>query len=363
MVDRRLPSAPRSILLVRLSSIGDVVCAMPLAMGLRRLYPKARLSWAVEPDAAVLLRHHDSGFEPVLVPRKGSLSTRSRTVRLLREVQPDLVVDAQGNTKSGTVARLAARGAPILGFHKEDVREWSNLALTNVKAPPSGEQHTVRRNLALLDVLGGVMDRDKPDYGLSVADDELERARERLEAMGVPGNAPVAVLHPGKLRDVRTWPAESHRALSASLRANGWTVAIEGPDPKRTRAEREVLEACFEEGALDLTDGLPLRDLVALLRHLAEDRVASGRPHVLVSPDTVLPHLAAAVGLPVVLLAGPQDPARTGPRGGNTTAVTAWQDLPCAPGRKRRCHFEVDRACMDRIPVGDVARAVREVTR
>ncbi|MHC4923087.1 MAG: glycosyltransferase family 9 protein [Planctomycetota bacterium] len=362
MALRQLPTAPRNILLVRLSSIGDVVCAMPLAMGLRRLYPKARLRWAVEPDAAVLLQHHDSGAEPVLVPRRGSLSTRSRTVRLLREVQPELVVDAQGNTKSGTVARLAARGAPILGFHKEDVREWSNLALTTIKAPPSGEEHTVRRNLALLDVLGGVMDRDSPDYGLSVTEDELTRARERLGAMGVGEDAPVAILHPGKLRDIRTWPAENHRALAASLRANGWTVGIEGPDPKRTRAERAMLDACFDDGALDLTDGLPLRDLVALLRHLAEDRATSGRPHVLVSPDTVLPHLAAAVGLPVVLLAGPQDPARTGPLGGKTVAVTAWQDLACAPCRKRRCHFEIDRACMERISVGDVARAVRTVT-
>ncbi len=316
MGSSRLPASPRRILLVRLSSIGDVVCAMPLAVELRRLHPRARISWAVEPDAAPLLLDHPADLEPIRVPRTGGLAARGKAVAALRAFGADLVIDCQGNAKSGAVARLAARGAPILGFAKEDVREWSNLAFTTLRAPPSGEAHSARRNLGLLRALGVEPPAGPPDHGLRATDLERREAEGLLRRAGLRRGESLVVIHPGKLRDVRAWTAEGIAGLARSLRARGLAVALEGPDPARPAEAEALFRALFAGGVLDLTAGIPLRGLLALLDFLAAERRTAGIPHVLVSPDTLLPHLAAAVGLPVVLLAGPQDPARTGPLGG-----------------------------------------------
>jgi len=214
----------------------------------------------------------------------------------------------------------------------------------------------------VLEALGGIVADDLPSYGLRVTVDEAAAAAQRVKDLGIRAGEPVAILHPGKLGDIRTWPAARHRSLAASLREQGWTVAMEGPDRKRSRADRDMLQACVDDGALNLMDGLPLRELVAVLDHLARESRETGVAHVVVAPDTLLPHLAAAVGLPVVLLAGPQDPARTGPLGEKTTAVSAWNGLECAPCRKRRCHYDVERACMDNIEVSSVVGAVRTLT-
>lgn len=333
---------------------------MPLAMALRGRFPRARLLWAVEPDAAVLVRGHGSGAEPVEVPRTGGLGARGRAVAALRAIGPDLVVDAQGNTKSGTVARLAARGAPILGFDRSEVREWSNLAFTTVKAPPSGEAHSVRRNLGLMRAFGAEPPEGIPDYGLEAGDAEMEEGGALLRRAGLPAGNPLVLVHPGKLTDIRTWTVEGIAGLAEECLRRGRAVALEGDDPRRPPDARKAFEGLFARGVLDLTSGLSLRGLLGLLGFLARDRERHGVPHCLVSPDTLLPHLASAVGLPVVLLAGPQDPARTGPLGSATRTVHAWDGLPCAPCRERRCHFTEDRACMRRITVEQVLNAVEE---
>jgi heptosyltransferase-1 len=353
-----LPDDPRRILLVRLSSLGDVVCAMPLALALRRRFPKARLQWAVEPDAAPLLEGHDSGAEPVVVPRTGGLQVRGRALSMLRSLRPDLVVDAQGNAKSGAVARVSARGAPVLGFPREDVREWSNLAFTTVKAPASGEPHAVRRNLSLLRAFGAPRPSGEPEYGLGVTADETEAGEARLRAAGIKEGQSLVLIHPGKLRDVRAWTAEGCAGLAEEMRKRGRGAALEGPDPKRPAEAKARFEKAFARGVADLTEGVPLRMLVGMIAFLAAERREKGLRHALVSPDTLLPHLAAALGLPIVLLAGPQDPARTGPLGGRTTVIHEWTGLPCAPCRKRSCHYEDPRACMRRITVERVAAAV-----
>jgi ADP-heptose:LPS heptosyltransferase len=331
-------------------------------MRLHRRFPDARIGWAVEPDAAPLLRHHEASPEPLLFPRRGGPTLRARAVATLRDFRPDLVVDVQGNTKSGTVSRLAARGAPILGFGREDAREWANLAFSTVKAPPSGAVHSVRRNLALLRALGVEPQEGPPEYGFAVDDDERAEGRRALRSAGVPDGSAVALLHPGRLRDVRTWTGAGFAELARRLKARGWEPVLEGPDSDRPAADESVLRDAVTAGAArDLGQDLSLRALGGLVDELASERRRTGIPHVLVSPDTLLPHLAAACGLPVVLLAGPQDPDRTGPLGTATRIVRAWEGLTCAPCRKRRCHIEEDRACMRRITAESVERALLEL--
>jgi ADP-heptose:LPS heptosyltransferase len=216
----------------------------------------------------------------------------------------------------------------------------------------------VRRNLGLLRALGVEPPAGPPDYGLRATEIEEEAAEGILRRAGLARGESLIVIHLGRLRDVRAWTAEGIAGLARWLRARGRAVALEGPDPARPEEARRLVGELLAGGVLDLTEGIPLRGLLALLGFLAAERRREGIPHLLVSPDTLLPHLAAAVGLPVVLLAGPQDPARTGPLGGEARVVDAWAGLPCAPCRKRKCHIEEERACMRRITPAAVASAL-----
>jgi ADP-heptose:LPS heptosyltransferase len=271
------------------------------------------------------------------------------------------VVDAQGNAKSGVVARLAARGAPIVGYAAAEVRERANLAFTTHRAPPSGESHGARRALGLLRALGTEPPAGPPDYALESTEAERRAAADLLRAAGADPARPLCLLHPGKPADLRAWTPRGNLALGRSLLARGWEVVVEGPDPARPAEARAARRSLMAAGARDLGERVPLRSLLGLVDLLARER-RSGSARVLVSPDTLLPHLAAALGLPVVLVAGPQDPRRTGPLGaGPAEAVHAWEGLPCAPCRKRRCANEVDRACMERLEPQTVLAAVQRL--
>jgi hypothetical protein len=93
--------------ILRLSAIGDVVHAMPLAMGLRRAYPAARITWVAQAEAAPLLDAHPAVDDVLVYPRRGGPRTWAAFLRALRARRFDATVDPQGNWKSGVVGLLS----------------------------------------------------------------------------------------------------------------------------------------------------------------------------------------------------------------------------------------------------------------
>lgn len=333
--------------IVRLSAIGDVVHAMPLAMALRARYPEARITWIVEPKAAPLVEGHPAVDDVLHFPRRAGVRGWVRFVRDLRRRRLEATVDPQGNWKSGLVGLLS--GAPLrAGLHVRDCKERANVLFTNRQGRPACGEHGVDRAFAAGGPLG--VDGGPDAWGLRATAAEKQAWRERCRHAGADPDGPLVAFHLTDPDDARSWVEESLAESARAFVAEGYQVVLNGAAARRPLAER-----ISGRGTFDLTGKDDLRGLIGQLAAMAE------RPgNFLLSPDSGPLHIAVALGLPVVCLSGPQDPRRTGPRNG--VAITAWEGLACAPCLERRCILDPPtRACMRAITPERVLATSRAV--
>ncbi|OGR24365.1 MAG: hypothetical protein A2139_07630 [Desulfobacca sp. RBG_16_60_12] len=315
-----LSRQPR-ILLVKLSSFGDVLHALPTLEALRDANPLAHITWLVEAAYAPLLSSHPALNEVWVAPRlrPGEFFSGSNPATLRRLVQQfrarpfDLVVDVQGLIKSAVWVALA-RSPRKVGY--DQTRELSYLALTERVQPFDPEAHAVRRYLNLAYYLGAPPTSARFRIGLDAAAD--------ISAL-IPAETgqPLAVLHPGARWSSKLWPLASWARLGEWLRDRGFQVAVTG-----SAADRELaasLTAQCRAPLLNLAGRTSLTQLAGILR---KSRLA-------VTTDTGAMHLAAALGTKIVALFGPTAPWRTGPFGEGHRVVRLG--LPCSPCFKRRC--------------------------
>jgi heptosyltransferase I len=149
--------APR-FLIVRLGSLGDVVHAIPVAAALRNSYPAARIDWLVDPQYVELLDLVESVDQRIAVDPRALWRRRERpaflrTLRELRRMRYDAVIDLQGLLKSAVLAR-AVRGARTVGFPRAHLREPAARLLYTHAPDPGPAAHVVHKNLALLEAVG-----------------------------------------------------------------------------------------------------------------------------------------------------------------------------------------------------------------
>ena len=336
------------VLIVKLSALGDVIQALPVAMAIRRQLPSARIHWLVEEPSAELLTGHPA-LERVLVsPRHrlfhqdgNAFSVVGGFLRQLRATRYDAVLDLQGLMKSAIFVALC-RGGRKIGFRggKEPAAAWP---LTERLAPYDPDRHALERYLDLLQPLG-LMRPAWPEFGLEPPA-ELQ-AKVRRVLLAELGEGPLVVLHPVAKWDSKLWPVAHWVELARSLLEAGARVVLSG-----SRADRPVTRAIVAgvgeaEGLRDLAGRTSLPGLAALLV----------QARLLVSTDTGVMHLAAALGVPVVALFGPTAPWRTGPYG--TGHVVLRRDLDCSPCFRRRCE---DPRCLSGLAPQQVLQAVQEV--
>jgi len=286
-------------LIVKTSSMGDVVHAAPLAGDLARRFPSASIDWLVEEGFAAIPRMHRSVERVITVAvrrwRRAPLSAATwREVRAakeqLREHRYSAILDCQGLLKSAWMARWA-RG-PRWGFDRASAREpLAALLYTDVVAVPR-DRHAIARNRALGHAACGTDTAAPATFGLqaaAVAGGEWLRATSR----------PYAVLLTNASRASKRWPDDRWLALAGALQARGLRSVLfagSAAEERDTRARAEGMDDAWLA---------PRCGIDAVAAVLACARVVVGL-------DTGLSHLAAALGAPTLGIFCDYDPRLVG---------------------------------------------------
>lgn len=321
-------------LLVRTSSLGDLVHGLPVASAIKKALPSAHVAWIVEKRFETLLTACPCIDEPVPVRLRGGLSglldpsgLRLLVSFLRRGARGsfDVAIDLQGLFRSGLLTFFSR--APVrIGFPGAFVRERVNTLFTNIRpAAIPARSHVIDRNLALLHPLG-IHLLGYRDFALSFA---ASFPRRYFSEAGNPKARIWVGLHPAAGWPTKQWEVERYAGLADRItkRWNARVFVLWGPGEKRhaatvLRSMRMRAELAPEMGVGELAEFLARCDLV-------------------VGGDSGPLHLASALGTPVVGLYGPSDPVRNGPAGPGARVVRTG--APCAPCWKRSCP---DRSCM-----------------
>ncbi|QLG88881.1 lipopolysaccharide heptosyltransferase I [Chitinibacter bivalviorum] len=288
----------QKILIVRMSSMGDVIHQWPAITDLARVYPDAAIDWVVEEGFAELPRLHPAirRVIPVALRRWRKSIWASPTHMQwqtfkteLRACRYDLVLDAQGLIKSAAIARLAC--GPVAGFDRKSIREpLASLSYCR-KYRVSKSLHAIDRNRQLSAAALDYKLQGPIDYGLQVPE---------LDLPWLP-DSPYAVCLTATSRADKEWAEANWILLGQRLLAQGIRPVFPwGSATERARAER-------------LAAALPAA-MVAPKLSLSEAASLLAKSKIVIGVDTGLVHLAAAVAVPTVAIFCASDPELTGIR-------------------------------------------------
>ncbi|MBA1201656.1 lipopolysaccharide heptosyltransferase I [Pseudomonas capeferrum] len=309
------------VLIVKTSSLGDVIHTLPALTDAAHAIPGIRFDWVVEEGFAEIPAWHPAVDQVIPVAirrwRKNLWQTFKsgewrQFKQRLRERQYDLVIDAQGLVKSAWLTRLVK--APVAGLDRYSAREGFSSRFYDRRLSVALGQHAVERVRQLFAL---ALAYDLPEglgsYGL-----DLDRLR-------LPPAAPYVVFLHGTTWATKHWPEAYWRELAERMGRRGLQVCLPWGNPdEQARAERiaEGLKNC---------QVLPKLNLIGVARVLAAAKAC-------VAVDTGLGHLAAALDVPTLSLFGPTNPGLTGAYG--RSQVHQASDFPCAPCLRKKCTYK-----------------------
>jgi ADP-heptose:LPS heptosyltransferase len=331
-----LPAEAR-ILVVRFSSLGDVVKCTALPRLIKRAYPRAHLTFVTAADYLELIRDNPHIDRPLGFPRREGLGGLLRLSHELKRGGVDLVVDVHRSLRSRMLTALLP--APRVPYSKRTLQRWLLIQFrVNTYRRAVGKEEDFLAGLRRYGV-------DPDGRGTEVflartlADEAMRRRLapewERYNAWRA-GGLPVLGVAPVAAWELKRWPTESFRALMAGfIRATGGGVLVFG-GPKDSDAQR--LAGDFGGQAVSL---------VGKTSHL-ESACFASLADLVVSNDTAMTHLTEAAGRDVLTIYGPTSrelgyyPTRPG-------SIVVERDLPCRPCTRMgegRCTHPLQRACL-----------------
>lgn len=332
---------PRRVLVVLHGSIGDVTRAIPLASLVKRRYPRAKLSWAIEPTALPLVENHPAVDEIILFDRQRWWRGLAPFLKRIRSGRFDLVLDLQRHLKSGLISWWSGAACRV-GFHRRDAKEFNWLFNTHTIPSTGDGVSKLYHYLKFAEFLG--IDPYPIEWRFCLRPEEEDRIRERLQEIG----GPFAAFFVGSRWESKHWfPLQTAECAAEIQRRFGLEAVLLGE-----KGEARFAEEVESYPSLRVKNWVGKTSLREVIGILSKARVAVG-------PDTGLMHLSAAVGTPVVSLWGATSPLRTGPYGFDDLAIQG--KAACSPCYLRRC--PIGRLCMQSIDVeevvGKVARALK----
>jgi heptosyltransferase-1 len=308
------------ILILKPSSLGDVIQALPVLRLLKLHWPDAEIFWWLEAALAPLLEADPDLAGVVRFERKRWSKPRhwpemGRSIRWLRAQQFDLVIDLQCLARSAVFAWLA-RGKKLVGLDevREGARGFYDLAVPR----QSFFTHAVDWYLSVLPHLGVPVHRRF----------EWLPARPAVAAevrRKWPGTALWIALQPGARWQNKRWPVEHFTALVRALAHDHPQARFAILGDQGDQLLGNIIAEAVPRQCLNLCGQTTLLEMVEWIR----------RCDFLITNDTGPMHVAAALGRPLVALFGPTEPRRTGPYGQLQNVLRL--ELPCSPCLSPRC--------------------------
>ncbi len=328
------------ILIVKLSSLGDIVHTLPAFKALRDNFLESKICWVVEKNGAEILKSLEKLDEIVIFDtlnwRKKPFSPE--TLKGLRESIKkirksfDLAIDFQGTLKSSFITFISSAKEKI-GFGKRNLREpISSIFYTKMAVTVPENTHIILKNMKLLEAIG--IKKNLPEFPeLKVNADlpqDLKFDRDRL-----------IILNGGGGWETKIWVKGRWRELALKIKEMGFEpLFLWGNTAEMKKMEEE------SRGEILLAPFLNIPQLMKLL----------SLSRLLISGDTFPLHIADALGIPVVGIYGPSSPWRNGPISKNSKVV--FQELSCSFCYKRKCK---NVKCMESIDVESVLEKVKEI--
>ena len=341
---------PKRILVIKLSSLGDIVHTLPAVAALRIQFPSAKISWLVKSQWASILEANPDIDE--VWRFDVAWSNWPRLIRAIRLRRYDLVVDFQGLFRTGLLGVLSGAKKRI-GFAR--AREGARWMYTDRVSLPGEDEsswrllpmHAVDRNMAIAKCLGA--DVSCSTFHLPELDDDKKVIGGLLQQSGVERHTQLIGLAPWSRSVLKSWPLTRFVELAEEIMRSSEdrVVLIGGPSDVVFAKEFSRLEA---QGLINFTGKLSLRQLPPLLR----------RMNLVIGNDSSLIHLAVGVNTPVLAIIGPTEPKATGPYPLAHHSVQRTE-LSCSPCGQRTCRNTNYLECLDSISVSAVSETMHRM--
>ncbi len=333
----------RRVLIRGVNWVGDAVMTTPAIAGIRETFPEAKISLLVKPWVAGVFEGNPHIDEILLYDGKGRHAGLSGLLRLageLRHFRFDLAILLQ-NAFEAALLTFLARIPHRVGY----TTQGRGLLLTTKVVPNQATEalHHVEYYQALVRAAGWAQGKQQPVLYLTSSAEE--RASALLGGEGVEPGESLVAFNPGSTYgSAKRWPADRYSALADHLIERlGVKILLTGVQAEANVARDVRCLARFPERIIDLTGRTDIQLLGAILKRCA----------VFVTNDTGAMHIGAAVGVPLVTIFGPTDPATTSPV---RKHVLLRHPVPCSPCLLREC--PIDHRCMTGIPVEGVSSSV-----
>lgn len=319
------------ILVVKLSSFGDILHVLPTVHALRE-QTGASIDWVVHPEFASLVKCFADVDNVLTFPRRNIFRDVKASVKALRENEYDIAVDLHGLFKSGIVMCFARAKRKIAPSY---ARELSWMFCGERAGKMLRTRHAAEQAMDTLDYLG----LKRPDDGGAIA------TFKPVDIQLPPGKTHIAFA-PVSRWVTKNWPASKFAELAKVLSSQINDLSIVVVGGKGDFAVGEEIAAAAPDNVTNLCGKTSIAESIALL----------GRCDLLIANDTGPVHMAAAAGTKCLVIFGPTRPDWTGPYGKGHKVI--MQNLPCQPCLKRKCR-RGDLACMNGILPAAVAAEAR----
>ncbi len=302
----------KNILVIRLSSLGDVVLTTPVFANLRQALPETKLSVLTKSQYKDIFLNNPNINEILTLDKQEPLAS---LINRVRKNKYDLIIDLHNNLRSHIVG--FASGAKVIRYNKQSINRYALLHFR--QSNPALRKSVIQRYLDTLDFLGSRLGR--LDTKIYLTEKETRQAQAFLEQCGCGTGDLIIGLNPGAKWETKKWPLPNWLEFIKLCQGQKIKLLLFG-DSSDQRFISALLKEAGEvrDTVINMAGKTDLRQLSALIKQC----------RVLVTGDSGALHIAQALAVPVLVLLGPTVP-EFGFISARRNDIVLFKELPCRP--------------------------------